>query len=415
MRYNANMTKANEASNRIRKIENEPRFFVWFMTLILVGMSIWSIAQAPRLRQPAWAVLFVGLMILHIALHWGLERIMKLPHRTTWYVIVQGILAFSITYLSNNIGMIFCLYMALIGEGIGFLGLNRWGLLTTGFYLILSLGNYNIISGIENTIWWAVGLLPMVVFVGFYVTLYIRQFEARDRAQKLLEELEAANRQLSEYTAQVEDLTLLAERQRMARELHDTLSQGLAGLILQLEAADAHLANNRPERARAIVQQTMERARLTLGDARKAIGDLRQGWTEAGDLRSGVSQEVERFTQATGIPCELQLNPADDIPHKLFEPVLRAISEGLTNIARHAQAHQAHVTLCAAGGWLEVEIWDDGCGFDPQAGVGKSGHYGLLGMRERARLVEGTLEIESQPGSGTTLRLKLPLNGENNA
>jgi NarL family two-component system sensor histidine kinase YdfH len=184
---------------------------------------------------------------------------------------------------------------------------------------------------------------------------------------------------------------------------------------LQLEAADAHLAYNRPERARAIVQQTMERARLTLADARKAIGDLRQGWTEAGDLRSGLSQEVERFTQATGIPCELQLNPADEIPHKLFEPVLRAISEGLTNIARHAQAHQAHVTLCAAGGWLEVEIWDDGCGFDPQAGVGKSGHYGLLGMRERARLVEGTLEIESQPGSGTTLRLKLPLNGENNA
>ena len=415
MRYNANMTKANEASNRIRKIENEPRLFVWFMTLILVGMSVWSIAQAPRLRQPAWVVLFVGLMILHIALHWGLERIMKFPHGTTWYVIVQGILAFSITYLSNNIGMIFCLYMALIGEGIGFLGLNRWGLLTTGFYLILSLGNYNIISGIENTIWWAVGMLPMVVFVGIYVTLYIRQFEARDRAQKLLEELEAANRQLSEYTAQVEDLTLVAERQRMARELHDTLSQGLAGLILQLEAADAHLAYNRPERARAIVQQTMERARLTLADARKAIGDLRQGWTEAGDLRSGLSQEVERFTQATGIPCELQLDPADEIPHKLFEPVLRAISEGLTNIARHAQAHQAHVTLCAADGWLEVEIWDDGCGFDPQAGVGQSGHYGILGMRERARLAEGTLEIESQPGSGTTLRLKLPLNGENNA
>ena len=83
------------------------------------------------------------------------------------------------------------------------------------------------------------------------------------RPCELLAELETANRQLTEYAARVEDLTIAAERQRMARELHDTLSQGLAGLILQLEAADAHLAANRPERARGILEQSMEKARGT--------------------------------------------------------------------------------------------------------------------------------------------------------
>jgi len=101
-------------------------------------------------------------------------------------------------------------------------------------------------------------------------------FKPGKTVAELLAELESANRQLTEYAARVEDLTIAAERQRMARELHDTLSQGLAGLILQLEAADAHLAADRPERARGILEQSMEKARGTLKEARQVIDDLRQ-------------------------------------------------------------------------------------------------------------------------------------------
>lgn len=415
MRYNEGMAQVRNPKQPILKVENETRFFVWFMTFVLVGVSILAVRQNPMLQKPGWLVLFAGLMILHIVLHWMLGWILRYRRGALGYVIVQSLLAFGIIYLSNNAMLIWALYMALIGEGIGFLGLTRWGLLHTGYYLLLSMGNYWIITGGVDLFLWGVALLPAVVFVGIYVTLYLRQFEARAQAQDLLKSLEDANRQLSEYAAQVEDLTLLAERQRMARELHDTLSQGLAGLILQLEAADAHLANARPERARLIVQQTMERARQVLADARKAISDLRQGAVEPEAFSLALRQEVERFTRDTGIICDCQFEPSLDIPAKLHDPVLRTVSEGLTNIARHARAKKAFVSVAIQDQMLQVEVMDDGIGFDPRSAFSQAGHYGLVGLRERAQLAGGRLEVDSRVGGGTTLILRLPLHGGNDA
>jgi NarL family two-component system sensor histidine kinase YdfH len=210
---------------------------------------------------------------------------------------------------------------------------------------------------------------------------------------------------LTEYSARVEDLTIAAERQRMARELHDTLSQGLAGLILQLEAADAHLAANCPERARGILEQSMEKARGTLKEARQAIDDLRQ---PAGhNLAEAAGQEAERFTRATGIACEPCIELKTAIPEAVSETAIRAISEGFTNIARHAHARQVVLRLSEIGQELEIEIRDDGLGFDPQAV--QPGHYGLLGMRERIRLAGGRLDIQSVAGKGTCLLIHFPL------
>ena len=192
------------------------------------------------------------------------------------------------------------------------------------------------------------------------MSLYTRQAEARARAQALLSELETAHRELAEYAARVEDLTLAAERQRMARELHDTLAQGLAGLILQLEAANSHLANGRAERAQEILVQAMARARNTLADARRAIGDLRQEAAVPGDLSEAVREEAGRFSAATGIPCTLDLASLPSLPDDIREHALRVVSEGLTNVARHAQASQVWIRLASSGDCLEVEVRDDG-------------------------------------------------------
>ena len=196
----------------------------------------------------------------------------------------------------------------------------------------------------------------------------------------------------------------------MARELHDTLSQGLAGLILQLDAADAHLGSSRPERARAIVQQAMEQARATLADARRAIDDLRQAAPKSPDLATTLRQETDRFTAATGIPVQLEINlPATLADAPILETGLRILAEGLTNAARHAHASQVHLRLAQDGDCLDFLLQDNGVGFDPEAAADQAGHYGLLGMSERARLAGGTLEVTSRPGSGTTLHLCLPV------
>ncbi|MEZ4643647.1 MAG: sensor histidine kinase [Chloroflexota bacterium] len=240
-----------------------------------------------------------------------------------------------------------------------------------------------------------------------FIVMYRRQSEAREESQHLLAELAATNRQLADYAAQVENLTLAAERQRMARELHDTLAQGVAGLILQLEAANNHLENGRFPRAQTIIQQSMRRARTTLADARAAIDDLR---LDERSLAETIQRHVDRFTQATGIPCHLTLNLADEtaVPPTIAEHAGRMISESLTNITRHAQANNVWLTVAQTAAHITIEVRDDGVGFDMETAV-RAGHYGLLGMRERARLVGGEFTIDSEPNKGSQLTIHLPM------
>ncbi|MCB0050769.1 MAG: sensor histidine kinase, partial [Caldilinea sp.] len=197
-----------------------------------------------------------------------------------------------------------------------------------------------------------------------------------------------------------------AERQRMARELHDTLAQGVAGLVLQLEAVKAHLAAGRDERAAAIVDQALGRARSTLAESRAAIDDLR---AMSSDVGTALGERAERFTQATGIPCAVEVAAgADDaLPAEASSHVLAVLGEALANVARHAAASQVTVRLAREEGDVVLAVCDDGRGFDP-AQAAPAGHYGLLGMHERARLLGGSLTVTSAAGEGTCVRLAAP-------
>lgn len=402
------MKKSTLFSSMLEEGRNELPFFI-FLTLILIGIYTLAVASSAELRTFSRLAPLTVLMAVHIVLYWLAAWITRDNRWMLPYLAGQGGLAFILCLIGQNLAMIFGLYLGLIGITIGLLKLTRLGFSVIIFYFALSLVNYYLVVGQSQIAWWALGIIPSTAFVIIYVTLYNRRVEAQARAQALADELERANRQLAEYAAQVEDLTLANERQRMARELHDTLSQGLAGLILQLEAADAHLANSHPERARLIVQQTMERARATLGDARRAIANLRQAPEGQLDLAAALQLEAERFNEATGIPCNLAITPANSLPERLYEPVLRTVTEGLTNIARHSQADQVRLQMTIQAGWVEVTLYDNGVGFDPQTSSHQAGHYGLLGMQERARLAGGTLEIASSQGSGTTVCLRLPI------
>jgi NarL family two-component system sensor histidine kinase YdfH len=201
-------------------------------------------------------------------------------------------------------------------------------------------------------------------------------------------------------------LTLLTERQRIARDLHDTLSQDLVGLIRQLDIIEAHLKLQHSERALMIVQDAAQSARSALTGARWTIENLR---TMTADVACAEAlKEVEHFQAATGIACESDLAALSGIPEPASEQVLHLVREGLTNIARHAQAHHVWIRTREDQDRLELEIGDDGVGFDLANVEAQSGHYGLLGLRERARLLGGVVEIRSMPGEGTVLSFSLP-------
>ncbi|HNT53117.1 MAG TPA: sensor histidine kinase [Anaerolineaceae bacterium] len=385
--------------------ERETRIFFWFMTVVLVAMSLWLIVTQFDRQQPWRLGVFVVLMSAHITLHWILRIFAERPGWLIRYMLLQGGLAIALVYLSKDIGIAFAVSMALVGEAVGVYGVTRRGFLAMAYYLILSLGFYIWVSGTAQIGWWLLGALPMVIFVVIYVEMYTRQSNANERAQTLLNELETANRQLTNYAEQVEDLTIAAERQRMARELHDTLSQGLAGLILQLEAANAHLESGRGEKAHQIIQNTMERARTTLAEARRAIDDLRGPAAPA--CTDILQDEVTHFSASTGIPCTLEIDIPRALPASLCDTLQRILAEGLANIAQHARATQSQVIVTAQNGTLQLQIHDNGQGFDPQ--TVPAGHYGLIGIRERIELTGGTLEIESGPGQGTQIIARIPI------
>ncbi len=387
--------------------ENEWPFMV-FMTFVFVLIYIWTVLSSLRVREPVLLTAFTILFTIHLVFHWISIWWLKKNWSTWVYLGIQAAIIFTLVSLAGELGPLIGLYLGLIGEAVGLFS-DSWlkkGIAIAGLLALSAINSYWVLPK-GQILWWAIVILPMTVFVIIYVVLYSRQAEARVKAQRLLAELEAANRRLTESADEIEDLTLANERQRMARELHDTLAQGLAGLVLQLEAADLHLAGGRPERAQTIIQQAMARARATLAESRRAIDGLRK--QPPADLEAAVRAEMDHFESATGVPCALEGSLPDSLSAADQELIVRTVAESLTNIARHAAARHGHIRFLTDDKLFTVEITDDGIGFDPALDPDRAGHYGLTGLRERAAQAGGSLELESAAGKGSTLRMRIPL------
>lgn len=293
------------------------------------------------------------------------------------------------------------LFPVLVGQSVGLYNQKRKILLTAlfnmllFFYCVLYIGSKDGIIGVSLM------FVLMMIIVMAYALLFFRQVHARLRTQNFLRDLEKAHRK-------VEELTIANERQRMARDLHDTLAQGLAGLIMQLEAVDAFMAQGNMDRSRDIVKKAMEQARRTLADARRAIDDLRAKSGPDVDFKEAVADEVRRFIQATGIQTFLDIKVSLRLSGKLTEHSLRIISECLTNVTKHAKADKVWVTVSDANNRVFIEIRDNGTGFNMDMLGKQPGRYGILGMQERARLIGGELNVFSGAG-GTKIQLEASL------
>ena len=198
------------------------------------------------------------------------------------------------------------------------------------------------------------------------------------------------------------------ERNRLAREIHDTLAQGIAGIALRLESADALAeANADPEQVRQSIQSALKQARQTLEEARRSVLDLRAAPLEGRTL----AQAVAALAAATGaddphITTEIT-GAAQPLPVRIEVGIYRIIQEALANIRRHAHARNATIRLEITPDALTAMVSDDGRGFNPERGL--HGHYGLLGIRERARLLGGEAQVLSTRGRGTRIEVHIPL------
>lgn len=376
-----------------------------FAAVLLSGVTLTALPEL----EPATAVILFILAAAHLLLHWLCPRWAKPGSAWLVYTLTQTAIVSGLTLVSGSAALWGVALTWLIAEAVGFQANGRLLLLTIVIYAAAGVVTLLAAFGQATTLEWLEAILPTAVFIGIIVYLYKQQVAATEKSQQLVADLETANRQISDYAAQVEALTISQERQRIARELHDTLAQGLAGLVLQLEAANAHLNNGRVDRAQSIIQATMGKTRTTLADARAVIDDLRA--QEPGHLSQQIENLCHEFEAASGISCQITIDLGiwqTQIPVEQQEQIERIVAEALTNIRRHAQATAVSVSCVVEAGTLTLTIRDNGRGFDPDL-VPKQGHYGLRGLRERARILQAALQIQSSPGSGTLISLKMSL------
>ena len=201
---------------------------------------------------------------------------------------------------------------------------------------------------------------------------------------------------------------VLAERNRISRDIHDTLSQNLAGIALQLDSVHMQLPDVGGG-LRDRIEEACNLTRYSLAEARRAIVDLRSDTLESEPLEVALPELAGRV--APSLPTHVEVIGSPRRINPVAERnLLRILQEALTNTARHAGACSVEVELRYAADNLSLRVRDDGNGFEPStAGGTETGHFGLIGMRERAARIGGHLTLESKPGAGTDLRVEVPL------
>ena len=206
-------------------------------------------------------------------------------------------------------------------------------------------------------------------------------------------------------------LGAVEERNRLAREIHDTLAQNLTATGLQIESAEALLeAGSSPEKVQATLARALSLTRSNLDEARRSVLDLRAAPLEGRSLVEALKTLVDRWETETGIATRFKaVNGSRPVPPRVEAALYRVAGEALANVARHADARRATIRLVATPDSISLLVEDDGRGFDPSEVP--DDRHGLVGMRERVEMLGGALRVDSSPGGGTRVEAKIRLEG----
>lgn len=363
------------------------------LTLAMAIWLLWFTLYLEQGRNRRLAVLyFTGLMAL------GAGLVVLAP----WYAIVVFV------------GYIHA-YLCLPG---------RWryvGVSVTA--LILAVAYMGGVDNINAETWWiwlAVSLVSVVLSQMFFYFGDVS--ERRNHRQKqALAQLHEANVKLEEaleenaglhaqLVVQAREAGVLDERQRIAREMHDTLAQSLAGILTQLQAAEQSVVQ--PPTVRRHLTKAMNLARESLTEARRTVHAVEPELLAEARLPEAISDVTRRWSEVNQIDAVLTTTGDPRPMHADVEvTLLRTAQEALANIAKHAKAGRVGLTLSYMEDLVTLDVRDDGVGFESGvklAGGLANGGFGLAGMRQRIQRLAGRLEIESEPDGGTAISASVP-------
>jgi signal transduction histidine kinase len=321
------------------------------------------------------------------------------------YLGLQGVMVLALTALVPGWTLFPTLYCLLTVQAILLLSLNPGTLWVVAYVAMTSISfavSFNLREGMMAIIIYG----GLNAFFAAYASALLRANVSRNESQALLAELQQAHEQLQSYALRAEEMAVVEERNRLAREMHDTLGHRLTVASVQLEAAQ-RLCPTEPERAASMVETVREQVREALGELRATVATLRAPVEADLQLRSALQRLATHYEEATGSSIH-QVLP-DSMPrlpeaHRLA--LFRAAQEALTNIQKHAKAKRVWLVLSVGEDWVTLLVSDDGKGVSMS---GKESGFGLQGLRERAEQLGGELHLEPRSGGGTELSFRLPL------
>jgi signal transduction histidine kinase len=375
-----------------------------------VIVSTWLMLLDDDRKAPIWAMLLLtGILLLW---HWGG---LKLAYRKSddldkyaifSFIVIIGVIVLWFALVNMSPAYYFTLF-GLFGQIFSHLPL-RYGviavLILTGSIIYEQLADAGATFSLTNpTIWVFLFTALGSIILGVWITAIIGQ---STRRRQLIEQLEATQ---AELAAAERRAGILEERQRLARDIHDTLAQGFTSIVMHLEAADQALPDDLDT-----LQKHLDRARGTartsLEEARRVVHALRPPSLDQRSLPDAIERTAVRWQEETGIPLTMTTT-GDPIPlHPDIEvTLLRATQEALANIRKHAQATAVQLTLSYIDDVVVLDVQDNGVAFAGAAASPLSGGYGLQAMRERAEQCGGSVSVESEPGEGTTVVVSIPI------
>jgi len=325
------------------------------------------------------------------------------PGQTALFFLIELTLL-ALTYsLTKSIEGIWLVAMPLVGIGVVRLPL-LWAWVLSASVLASMMIPIAIRYGFENTVSTTISLSPAFLFIFIFVRLWVNAEEARQKAQKLADELETANQQLSVYATQAEELATTKERNRLAREIHDSLGHYLTVINVQIEAARVMMAQN-PQKANNALAKAQTLTQEGLASVRQSVSALRESPLQDRPLAQAITALIDESRNA-GLVTEFEIKGNSRPLEQNAELTLyRAVQEGLTNVRKHARASRVDITLDYKGeDQVCLTVKDNGVGSQQASNVG----FGLLGVRERVKQLGGELELETKSGRGFILMVRIP-------
>lgn len=351
--------------------------------------------------------LIAGLLLLFGFLM-GLEPLLTVqaPARGHVYLLFQLALIVAAMLMFMELDFFAILLLPLTGQAI-FILARRTAAIWIGAFMVA-----NLLGQIHQFGW--PGALPFIflytaaiLFVAAFSHITLRADASRRRSETLLAELQAAHEQLRAYAGQAEELAVAQERNRLARELHDSVAQTLYGLTLQSEAAARKLAARQLDQVADYLQFFQTSTQQTLQETRLLIFELRPSILDDVGLAAALQARLDAVERRSGLHCQVHLDDVEALPPQVEMALYRIAQEALNNVLKHARADTVELALSHDGQSVHLQIADDGQGFEPQ--TARQGGYGLQGMEERAEQVGASLTLQSVPGAGTRVTVEVPL------